>query len=139
MTNIIDDPVFGKLEYKHSWTKSEIIKWHKQDVKVNITAQAYKGDSVLKTQRDLYLFFKNNKAKLLKMVINAIRDYYQETLGQKSLTIDEILSHLKPKTVLFERNKTWGILFDTETDIENGLAAFFEGEKISIGAQELFL
>ena len=44
-----------------------------------------------------------------------------------------------PKTIIFERDDSWGILFNTDYDIENGVALFIINKKILVGPQDLFL
>ncbi|HIE34698.1 MAG TPA: DUF2004 domain-containing protein [Campylobacterales bacterium] len=46
---------------------------------------------------------------------------------------------LIPKTIIFERDSSWGILFDTDYDVEDGVAVFIINEKIQVGPQDLFL
>ena len=138
MSKIINDSIFGEMEYKHSWTKKSSLLWGKEYT-VNITVQAYKGDDILDSQRNMYKYFKSTINEVLNKAIPKIITYCEEILGQKNLQPEDIFSALIPRTVIFERDGSWGVLFDTEWDIENGIAFFVINNEIQVGTQEYFL
>lgn len=139
MLNKIEDEVFGMMEYKHSWTRKEILKWNNTDYIVKLTAQAYSGDDILSTQRDMYLQYVENIDSLFSKALPLLHDYCSKALAVTSLTDNKLKSQLVPKTILFERDNTWGVLFDFALDQENGLAIFLINNEIKVGPQELFL
>jgi hypothetical protein len=133
---LIIDKVFGKMEYKHSWRKKDCFLFLDKAYIVNIIAQAYQGDDILEIQRNNYMNYKReieiNETEIKKKLV----EYCQFTYN-----IDILLEEcrLKPKTIIFERDGSWGILFDIDYDIENGIALFFIDRQIQIGHQDLFL
>ena len=50
--------------------------------------------------------------------------------------LDDIL---EPTSVIFERDNSWGVLFECDCDIENGLAVFIKNGEIKVGSQDDFL
>jgi len=52
------DKVFGEMEYEHSWKKQDSFLFLDRAYLVNITAQAYKGDEILESQRTNYAHYK---------------------------------------------------------------------------------
>ena len=135
MLEKIIDKVFGEMEYKHSWTKKDSFLFLDKAYAVNVTAQAYKGDDILVSQQSNYSnyrkYFEENKAEIKEKLI----EYCQSTYNTDAL-LEECLI---PKTIIFERDGSWGILFDTDYDVEDGVAVFIINEKIQVGPQDLFL
>lgn len=135
MLEKIIDKVFGEMEYKHSWTKKDSFLFLDKAYAVNVTAQAYKGDDILESQQSNYSnyrkYFEENKAEIKEKLI----EYCQSTYNTDAL-LEECLI---PKTIIFERDGSWGILFDTDYDVEDGVAVFIINEKIQVGPQDLFL
>ena len=135
MSEKIIDKVFGEMEYKYSWTKKDSFLFLDKAYAVNVTAQAYKGNDILESQQSNYSnyrkYFEENKAEIKEKLI----EYCKSTYNTDAL-LDECLI---PKTIIFERDNSWGILFDTDYDVEDGVAVFIINEKIKVGPQDLFL
>jgi hypothetical protein len=135
MSEKIIDKVFGEMEYKYSWTKKDSFLFLDKAYAVNVTAQAYKGDDILESQQSNYSnyrkYFEENKAEIKEKLI----EYCKSTYNTEAL-LEECLI---PKTIIFERDSSWGILFDTDYDVEDGVAVFIINEKIQVGPQDLFL
>jgi hypothetical protein len=127
--------VFGEMEYKHSWTKKDSFLFMDKAYPVNITAQAYKGDDILEIQQLNYSHYKTYLEKHKDEIENKLIQYCKEICNNEL----ELSSCLTPKTVIFERDNSWGILFDTDCDVENGVALFVVNDKIEVGPQDLFL
>lgn len=129
------DKVFGEMEYKHSWTKKDSFSFLDKAYIVNVTAQAYKGNDILESQQSSYSnyrkYFEENKSEIKEKLIEYCKSTYD--------TDTPIEECLIPKTIIFERDNSWGILFDTDYDVENGVALFVINEKIQVGPQDLFL
>ncbi len=129
------DQVFGEMTYKHSWTKKDSFLFLDKPYAVNITAQAYKGDDILASQQSNYTNYKayieNNKNEIETKLIEYCQAIYK--------TDENPIEHLKPTTILFERDNSWGILFETKHDAEHGLGMFIIDGNIKIGPQDLFL
>lgn len=129
------DKVFGEMEYKHSWTKKDSFLFLNKAYAVNITAQAYKGDEILELQRSNYVNYKIYLEEHKKEIKEKLIEYCKSTYNTDAL-LEECLT---PKTIIFERDGSWGILFDTDFDVENGVALFVINNKIEVGIQDLFL
>jgi len=130
------DKIFGEMEYKHSWTKKDSFLFMDKAYPINITAQAYKGDNILESQRSNYSHYKTYLEKHKDEIENKLIDYCKEICKNDEV---ELNSCLTPKTIIFERDNSWGILFDTNCDVENGVALFFVNDKVEVGPQDLFL
>ena len=139
MLKTLEDKVFGKLEYRHSWIRKEILKWNNVDCIVKLIAQAYTGDDVLESQRNMYLEYVKNIDSIISKAMPILNEYCKETFKIEILSDDDLFALLTPKTILFERDNSWGILFDLELDDENGIAFFIIDNEIKVGPQELFL
>lgn len=136
----VNDPIFGRMEYDHSWSKKQAVNWWgEQEVLVEITAQAYNGDDITDLQRESYVEYSGNINNLSLNSKEKLCDFAKR-FYDKEYSGTEITNILKPRTVLFHRDGTWGILFDSEFDIENGVALYKNkhGETV-VGTQDDFL
>jgi hypothetical protein len=133
--NKIKDKVFGEMEYKHSWTKQDSFIFLGKPFMVNVVAQAYKDDDILEFQQKNYMNFRNYLEEHKDDIQKILEDYCKTTYN---ITI-KLSQCLEPKTIIFERDDSWGILFDTKYDIENGIALFVIDNEIKVGTQDLFL
>lgn len=139
MENKVNDSAFGEMSYKHSWSKIENIDWWGNHA-VNISAHAYTGQKIIDEQRSAYLDYKNNIKKFLVDSIPMLVKFIHSTYDLDTLpTQKNLLSSLSPTTVLFQRDGSWGILFDSNWDPENGIGIFKKDEVIKIGTQDDFL
>lgn len=131
----IKDSVFGEMEYRHSWTKKDSLMFLGKAYIVDITAQAYSGDEIIDSQRDSY----KNYTIILEAKNDSIQDklkeYFKDMFDNESPLADLVV----PKTVIFERDGSWGVLFETDCDIENGVAVFFDKDAIKVGSQDEFI
>ena len=135
----VNDKVFGNMVYKHSWTKKELFKWGSKEYNLKITAQAYNGDAITDSQRKQYSIYKKSYIKTLKQAMPEIVDYLNQILDKKNIEQKDVYSLLIPKTVIFNRENGWGVLFASKLDVENGIAIFVINNKIKVGPQEIFL
>lgn len=131
----VKDNIFGDMEYKHSWTKKDSFIFLDKAYIVNITAQAYKGDEILESQQNNYDKYKEilevHKSEIEKKLTDFCENIYNAS--------GAIHEYLTPDTIIFERDGSWGILFETNYDVENGVAVFFTGDKIDVGTQDQFI
>ena len=139
MPETIVDCVFGKMEYKHSWTKKEELKVFGKTYLVNITAQAYKGNSILEEQRAFYVEYKKRISKIIEKALPKIEEYCTKSFNLSNITQDNVISALTPKTVLFQRDGTWGLLFDCIWDEEHGVGLLIKNDELIIGPQDILL
>lgn len=131
----IKDIVFGEMIYKHSWTKKDSFIFLGKTYTVNITAQAYKGDKILESQQENFKKFKDFLNEHSNNIEQKLKEYLKNMLKVEGSLTDL----LEPKTIIFERDNSWGILFDTEYDVENGIALFIKNNAIKVGTQDEFI
>ncbi len=135
MSQTINDEAFGKMKYKHSWKKKESLLFLDKAYPVNIIAQAYSGDDIEKVQRERYLDYKNYLEEHKEEILSKLKEFCQSEYSA-SEPLDQCLT---PTSVVFERDGSWGILFDTPYDEEHGVAMFVVNGAIKVGTQDLFL
>lgn len=137
---MINDPTFGCMEYKHSWVRESEVEWWEDNVnKVKITAHAYTGDGISDAQRNAFVEYEKTIKEVicssLKNLTSFIKDNYGIAYSEKDL-----FDVLKPKTVLFQQDGSWGVLFDADFDIENGISLYKENTgDFKVGVQDDFL
>ncbi len=131
---MIDD-IFGQLEHKYNFYKYENINLFAKDYKVKIVVENDETNTILATQRHNYKRYENYINENQDKVLNLIEQYFLDVY-QTKINIDK---DVKPQTVYFTRDRSWGILFDTIIDQENGFAIFIKDEKLRIGTQDMFI
>lgn len=135
MENKIIDNTFGEMEYKHSWIKKDSFLFLDKAHIVNIIAQAYKGDDIVDAQRENYLNYKKFLEEHQDEYEKKLQDYCNEICDDK-MSLDKCLT---PTSIIFERDGSWGVLFESDCDIENGVALFIRNNTIEVGPQDSFL
>lgn len=130
----------GEMYYRHSWCREENVDWWgNKSVNVQITAHAYTGDAITDQQRNAFNDYTANITTFIERGLPLILDYVQAT-HDITYTTEELLLALTPKNVLFQKDGSWGVLFDCEFDIENGLALYKTNDNvIRVGSQDEFL
>jgi len=131
---MIDD-IFGQLEHKYNFYKYENINLFGKNYKIRIVIENDETDTVLDIQRNKYKeyikYTDENQDKIIDLIKQYFLDVYQTKIN--------IYKDIKPQTVYFARDESWGILFDTTIDEENGFAVFVKDEKLYIGTQDMFI
>lgn len=130
----INDAVFGNMNYKYSWERKGTIMFMDKEYAVNIIAQAYEGQSILDTQRSNFKVFQTFLNQNKSVIEDKLDDYFNVVFNAQYS-----LNDLKPTAIIFERDNSWGILFETSYDEENGIAIFVINNKIEIGPQDQFI
>ncbi len=129
------DEIFGQLEHKYNLYKYETINLFEKDYKVKIVVEFDEDDTILKIQQKNYKeyleYIDENKEKIINLIKQYFSDIYNEHI--------DIKSDIRPVTIYFSRDGSWGILFDTNIDEENGFAIFIKDSKLSIGTQDIFI
>ena len=131
----VKDKIFGEMEYKHSWTKEESVIFFGKSYIINVTAQAYSTDTILESQQKNYANFRSYLEEHKNEIEEKLMEYCK-TICDVTVTLDECMN---PKTVIFERDGSWGILFDTDYDVENGIALFVINNQIKVDREDSFL
>ena len=139
MSEFINDEIFGKMTYKHSWTRKAIASFWGRDTEVNITAKAYVGDEILQSQRDMFITYEKDVSEVINNATPEIIEYCKTTFMLPNLVNDDLIKALTPRSVLFQRDDSWGILFDCKWDEEHGVAIFIINDQISVGPQDCFI
>ena len=145
--DMVNDQVFGQMKYNHRWVKQEnIALWgNKHDVK--IVAKAYSSKPITDAQRESYIFFKSNLAKISEETETLICKYVKDNLEDISIywsnakeyhSADEFNGDVTLTTVLFNQNGDIILLCDAVWDIESGLGIKIHPQ-YEIGPQDLFL
>jgi len=131
----MDDEIFGKLKHKYNLYKYENITLFGKNRDVKIVVEYDEGDNILHQQQQNYQtylkYIEENKEKL----ISEIKKYFKEVYNRDI----DINKELIPTTIYFSKDGSWGILFDTEIDEENGFSFFVIDGKLHLGTQDSFI
>jgi len=128
------DSVFGALEHKYNFYKYEVVKLFDQEYKVKIVVESY-DDTITDLQKENYLNYLDYLASNKSAVEELIKQYFRDVYG-KDIDIQE---NLTPTTIYFSKDGSWGILFDTNLDEENGFALFVVDNQLQVGTQDMFI
>lgn len=135
----LNDPVFGEMEYSHSWQQSQTVKWWgNANLVVKITAHAYGGEGITDQQRNSFLEYKQDIDCVINNSIPLMCDFLHFNFDIDCAK-EELFDLLKPTTVLFFEAGSWGILFDSKADVEHGISLYKEGGQWKVGCQDDFL
>lgn len=140
--NIINDLVFGKMEYEHCWQKKEDIFLFGKKYKVFIVANAYTGQEISNAQRESYKWFGNcenwNNGSIEEALKKYLKDYYSYNNDDcNKIFNDNVDSMFQITTVLIQQEGNVLLLFEFLLDEENGLAVQIYPQ-IDVGSQDLF-
>jgi len=128
------DETFGELEHNYNFFKYENVDFLGKEYKLRIVVESY-DNTILDIQRENYnnylKFIESNKEKIIKIT----QQYFLDVYGK----IIDITKDITPTTVYFSKDGSWGILFDTDIDEENGFALFVQDGKIRVGTQDMFI
>ena len=128
------DKVFGQMEHKYNFYKYENIKLFGKEFKVKIVVESY-DDAISDTQRINYQNYLHYITSNEDKIVDLIKRYFLEVYGQEI----DVQTDLVPTTIYFSEDGSWGILFDTKIDEENGFAFFVQNGTINVGLQDIFL
>lgn len=131
---MIDD-ILGKLEHKYNFYKYEGLNLFGEDYKVKIVVENDESNTILNIQQDNYISYKKHINEYEEKMINLIKQYFLDVYSTKI----DIYKEIKPQTIYFARDGSWGIVFDTKVDEENGFAIFNKDKNLHIGTQDMFL
>ena len=135
MFKTINDSVFGEIIYKYSWFKEDEVIFFGKLQKVKIKIKAFKGEEILQSQRDNYKIFKwfieHNLSEIYKNLQEYCEKFYK--------TNENIEQILELTSIYFARDGSWGMLFESKYDVENGLAIFFNNDSMIVNSQDMLL
>lgn len=135
MFKTINDSVFGEIIYKYSWFKEDEVIFFGKLQKVKIKIKAFKDEEILQSQRDNYKIFKwfieHNLSEIYKNLQEYCEKFYK--------TNENIEQILELTSIYFARDGSWGMLFESKYDVENGLAIFFNNDSMIVNSQDMLL
>lgn len=135
MLKTINDSVFGEISYKHSWFKEDEVVFFGKLQKVKIKIKAFKGEEILQSQRDNYKIFKWFIQQNLSGIYKNLQEYCEKFYE----TNEKIEQILELTSIYFARDGSWGMLFESKYDVENGLAILFNNDSMIVNSQDVLL
>ncbi len=144
MSEIVKDPVFGEMKYKHGWIKKENITLIDKEYNLNIIASAYTGDQVCDAQRDAYAAFKGKLDKISHRMPGMIEEYVESHKAEIAEHFPRIgepadaIKYVKPVSVMFARDGKTVIMCNVAWDEENGIGIEVAPE-YKVDLQDAFL
>ena len=144
MSEMIKDPVFGEMEYKHRWIKKEKISLMDKDYNLNIIASAYTGDQICDEQREAYKAFKEKIDKVSRRMPGMVEEYVEVHKDEIAEHFPEIgdpedaVKFVKPVSVMFARDGKTVIMCNADWDEENGIGIEVAPE-YKVDVQDAFL
>ena len=139
MNTTVTDPVFGEMVYSHSWSRKETISWW-LTCEVKISAKAFKYDSITEKQREAFKDYKSEIDDFVSEAIPKIKTFLEDNYDiEPNLTQASVIKILHPQIVLFLKDGAWGVLFDSDLDVENGLGVFKVNGVVKVGKQDDFI
>ena len=104
---------FGEMIFNTGWKATTDVILFGKSTSIIVKAKAYyEKDGITSEQEAAFLDFSNNKEQRLKATEKLLSDYS---------TVDAD-SRFVPRTLLFERDGSYALLFDDKNDEDNGIA-----------------
>lgn len=122
------DKSFGEVSFDAGWNRIDNISLLGKDHDILVTAVAYyERESITEAQQSSYSSFTMNKTEIEKEVEGLLKDY-----------IDNPEKHLKPRFLVFEKNGSYALMLDDDTDPDNGIAVQLAPDK-KVTSQDAYL
>ena len=144
---VVNNSVFGLMEYDFQWEKIEKVSIFKKEYNITIIAEAFPDEDISKEQEESYLKFKKNEKSYIETIENKLKEYINENLedlatywvgARKIINITDLAKVVEPKSILFQQDGTIVFLAECEWDIENGIAVKLYPE-VEVGPQDIFI
>lgn len=144
---VVNNSVFGLMEYDFQWEKAEKISIFKKEYDITISAEAYSEENISKEQEESYLKFKENEKFYIETIENKLKEYINENLedlatywvgARKIINTSDLTKVVEPKSILFQQDGSIIFLAECEWDIENGIAVKLYPE-VEVGPQDIFI
>ena len=129
------DKIFGQLEDRYNFYKYEILNFFDKAYKVKIVVENDETNTILTIQQNNYKRYKQYLNENQNKIMDLIKQYFLDVYKAKI----DIYKDIKPRIIYFARDGSWGVLFDTKVDEENGFAIFVIDDKLHIGTQDMFI
>jgi hypothetical protein len=144
---IINDPIFGELEYNYIWFKYIQIQFLNKTVEISLNIDGEESGKFDRQQYESYNFLMTDWKNIQYNILPSILNYYQEK--RKDLgydiefnsfypaiqTLEMLIENITfvginiPYAGIFE-NRSIGLAFDCTWDQENGIGVRLLNEKI---------
>ena len=128
------DNIFGELEYKYNFFKYEKVEFFGKEYKLKVVVESY-DKTISDKQRKNYQTFSKYLEENEDTIKNLIKQYFLD-IYEKEI---DIKNDITPTTLYFAKDGSWGILFETVIDEENGFAIFIQDDKFEVGTQDMFI
>ncbi len=154
---IKDDPIFGKLEYKYSWSKDTKILFFGKEAEIALMIDGEEDGEFDEEQYIAYHSLMQNWEQLQKSFLQPILDYYQQKRHELGYdialyenypfveTTDQLLEMISLDGIVvpygdIREGRDIGILFNCTWDQENGLGIrLLNEEVIDVGYQDIVI
>ena len=152
---IINDPIFGELEYEYGWTKNSTVHFLGKETEISLMIDGEEDGAFDEEQYLAYQALIRNWEDLQSILLQSILDYYKQKRHELGYdielnenyplveTTDKIIEMITldgivvPYADIFE-GRDIGITFNCTWDIENGLGLRLLNEKvIEVGYQDV--
>ncbi|MFC6650207.1 DUF6985 domain-containing protein [Paenibacillus rhizoplanae] len=152
---IINDEIFGELNYEFGWTKDTTINFFGKEYEISIMIDGEEDEEIDEEQHESYTSLLQHWGELQHSFIDAILKYYiqkRHELGYdvevnesypSITTTDQLLNHISLSgiTIPFpdiNEGRDIGITFDCTWDNENGLGLRIVNEQVlKVGYQDV--
>ena len=136
----IQDEVLGEIIFSNfSWKKNIKVNVGSKEISLEVNINDLDEEGVADIQRKKYAEVKDTLSNYINDNLEKLIEYCKDSFDLPEIVSSDIFSNVKPQTVVFQRDGSWGILFDTEYDIEHGIALFFKDDDIHVDIQDEFL
>ena len=120
---------FGELTFNTGWKTKTNISLYGTNYNVVVKVKAYyENDGVTAEQESAYADFKENKNARLITVEKLLNDFANSNSSERFI----------PRTLLFQRNGGYALLFDDKLDEDGGVAVCL-APKAEVLAQDEYL
>ncbi|MFC8054658.1 DUF2004 domain-containing protein [Bacillus cereus] len=152
---IINDAVFGEIEYTYGWVKDITVEFCGKEVEIALIVKGEKDSKFDEEQYTAYNSLLQNWERLQQVFLQAILDYYKQERQQLGYavgfnenyphieTIDQLLKRITLVGIVvpngdIHEERDIGITFDCTWDTENGLGIRLLNEKVTeVGYQDV--
>lgn len=126
----MNSQLLSELKYDVGWKSNGQITLFDKDYTVVVKFKAYyEEDKVTKKQKQAYSDFCKNEKELLAITEDQLRKFSKDI---------EDLTQFVPRTMLFQRDGEYALLFDDKNDVDGGIAVILK-PKQAIMLQDEYL
>ncbi|WP_301098933.1 hypothetical protein [Otariodibacter sp.] len=102
------------LIFDYGWRKNSTINFQQVTKPIQLVFSAKKGQGISDEQTKAFEYFSSQTKVFEDKIVKLLDDYIQKyQISEKNAT---------PRTLLFNRDGSFGLLCDCDWDIENGIA-----------------